>query len=99
MMQGVDVLISLMPAAPFSFMNMSHEFYSCLVEENLMEKCKTVIVRIVSVDWSSLRNVRGLKAETIMKAQGLDPEKFKGKLCKLHSPHVFTCYICIVSLL
>ena len=84
-MQGVEVFIALIPNY-FHFSNfMSRDFYHCLLSENLMDRCKVVIARLVHVEGSKVerrgrRNAKPMTPEDLMKMHGLETEKLKSKL-------------------
>ena len=83
-MQGVEVFIALIPNY-FHFSNfMSRDFYHCLLSENLMDRCKVVIARLVHVEGSKVerrgrRNTKPIP-EDLMKMHGLETEKLKSIL-------------------
>lgn len=83
-MQGVQILVALLPSGPGAFFahQMSQDFFQCLIEDNLMEKC-ILIARLTEQDKSkSSGNSGKIKAEALMKLAGLDPQKFSDRLCK-----------------
>ena len=81
-MQGVEVFIALIPNY-FHFSNfMSRDFYHCLLSENLMDRCKVVIARLVHVEGSKAerrgrRNAKPMTPEDLMKMHGLGQENSK----------------------
>ena len=83
-MQGVEVFIALVPNH-FNFM--SQDFYHCLLSENLMDRCKVVVARLVHVEGFKVerrgrRNAKPMTPEALMKMHGLETEKIKSKLCE-----------------
>ena len=86
-MQGVEVFIAMVPNTLHYFNFMSRDFYHCLLSENLMDRCKVVVARLVQVEGSKMerrgrRNAKPMTPESLMKMHGLETEKLKSKLRK-----------------
>ena len=86
-MQGVEVFIAMVPNSLHYFNFMSQDFYHCLLSENLMDRCKVVVARLVRVEGSKMerrgrRNAKPMTPEALMKMHGLETEKLKSKLRK-----------------
>ena len=86
-MQGVDIFIAIVPSTFHYYDFMSRDFYHCLLSENLMDRCKFVIARLVNVEGSKQqrrrRNAKDTTPEAVMKMHGLETEKINSKLCEL----------------
>lgn len=95
-MQGVDILVAVIPSSFHYYDFMSREFYHCLLSENLMDRCKFVIARLVNVEGSKQRrqrrNRKDMTPEAVMKMHGLETEKLNSQLCEFftHPVHLYT---------
>ena len=84
----MEILIARMNTTPRHYSYMSLDFFQTMFTENLADKCKIVIARIVDDKDSSKTSTsrRGRRSTTkpkdLIKMNGLDTEQYKGKLCK-----------------
>ena len=83
-MQGVDILVT--SVYPYPRANVSAEsFFSRLISENLLTKCKAVIVRMVFGEYAPKPSTQ----EEVLNMLELDSSNLQEKLCKYTS----TCYL------
>ena len=86
MMQGVEIMIAMLPSSHSFYNFMSIDFYTCIAEDNLLDQCSTIIARIVDNSPGTTR--RGRRSRTsfdmnsTLKMYRLDSEKVKDKLRK-----------------
>ena len=85
-MQGVDILLMMLSTQPGYFDFLARDFYECLIEEKLLERCKAVVVRIVywKNDNTKLRTGnKHVTADGILSECGITATTpIKDKLCK-----------------
>ena len=85
-MQGVEIMIAMLPSSHSFYNFMSIDFYTCIAEDNLLDQCSTIIARIVDNSPGTTR--RGRRSRTsfdmnsTLKMYRLDSEKVKDKLRK-----------------
>ena len=78
-MQGVDIVVTITSTAPWFHDILAQEFFQCLTSDNLLDKCRAVVVRIVP--WKSTNSrVKPQTVDNILEMIGLDD--LKDKLCK-----------------
>ena len=79
-MQGVDILMTITSSAPWFHDFWAQEFFQCLTSDNLLDKCRAVVVRMVP--WKSTNSrAKPQTVDNILKLIGFDD--LKDKLCKL----------------
>ena len=90
-MQGVEVLIVMLPVVSpnyryYNFDFTTIDFFTYLTEDNLLDQCSTVIVRIVDNSTGTIRRSRRSRTNfdmnSTLKTYRLDSDKFKDKLRK-----------------
>lgn len=94
-MQGIDVMLMMLTTQPDMYDFIGQEFYESLLQENLLDQCKAVVVRIAShsskyTDGSMGRysGPKPMAVDEILARYGLNKAKsIKDKLCK--SPNLY----------
>lgn len=84
-MQGVEIFIAVIPEFQFFYNMTGQEFIHSIIQENLLDKCRCIVARVVAMPDLTRRGRHAPKrqsAEEIMREYGLDPKAFKDKLCK-----------------
>ena len=83
------MLVAIMPARMTYVHFTSGDFFNCLMTENLLDKCKFVVARIVDNETKNeRRRSRGRsnndrrKPENIMKTVGLEADKLPSRISK-----------------
>jgi hypothetical protein len=72
-MQDVDIMVALTSANPYAIDFMTVQFYQCLVEENLLDKCRAVVLRISH--WKGERGFKPITADEVLTKCGLSKDK------------------------
>ena len=84
-MQGVDVMLIMSSTHAFSLDYMTLEFYEALIGDNLLDKCKAVVLKVFSGKADPIfgRNSKPLTVEDILTKSGLSKAStLQNKLCK-----------------
>ena len=83
-MQGVDIMVTVASNSPWYHDFLARQFFHHLISDNLLTKCKAVIVRIVP--WKNesryARNTKPQTVDDVLKTCGLNASSLKDKLCK-----------------
>ena len=83
-MLGVDVMLMVTSTQPFSLDYSIMEIYECLIEDDLLDGCKAVVLRIVKENNPIFPNAKPLTANDILTKSGLSKASkvIKEKLCE-----------------
>ena len=87
MMQGVNIMLMMTSTEPYHLDYLAKEFYECLIQDNLLDQCKAVVLRITHMKLAE--NIYGknapkpLTTDAVLTGCGLDKaSNLKQKLCK-----------------